>query len=164
MKTQKKLTKSKVQIITQNEQLLSQKQSQVDDCSKILMEIKKDNEKKEEEIKTVKLENENLRLKLEESQKLIETNNQVINFLNQKCNESYAPFKNFSNILNYNSSSVTPGLANNLSGNAIKNSFPESNILTEKYQNNSNNFNEVQSKSNVLTDFNSIYKVEIYLK
>jgi spindle assembly abnormal protein 6 len=151
--------------------LLSQKQLQIEDCSKIVNEIKKDNEKKEEEIKSVKLENENLRLKLEESQKLIETNNQVINFLNQKCNESYAPFKNFSNMLNYNTSNVATGLGNNLSGNignnlsgnTIKNSFPESNILTEKYQTNSNSFNEIQTKSNVLSNVNQNYKVEYYL-
>ena len=105
----------------------------------------KENEKKDEQIKSFKLENENLKLKLEESQKIIESNNQVIKFLNQKCNENYVPYNNFSNLLNFNSSNANSAIG---TGNSIKTIFPESNNLTEKYQFNTNNFNEIQSKSN----------------
>ena len=55
---------------------------------------KRENEKKDEEIKGNKANLEFYKLKLEEGEKVCEENAKVIRFLNQKLNESYQPFKN----------------------------------------------------------------------
>jgi hypothetical protein len=42
---------------------------------------------------------------------------------------------------------------------SVKTSFPDSNKLVEKYELNSNAFNEIQSKNQVLSNLNNNYKV-----
>jgi hypothetical protein len=148
--------------VTQSEQLITQKQTQIDDITRLLNDFKRDLEKKEEEIKAVKLENENQRLILKESKEQIEQNNNVISYLNQKLNENSSISKNFNNILNFNAANLNTGLNSGVGMNynsSVKTSFPDSNKLVEKYELNSNAFNEIQSKNQVLSNLNNNYKV-----
>jgi len=65
-----------------------------EEISKTLAELKREFEKKEDEINTNKIQVDNYKNKLEEAQKLLEENEKVIRFLNSNLNASYLPFKN----------------------------------------------------------------------
>lgn len=83
----------------------NQRQLQIDEVTKLNNDLKRENERKEEEIKGLKLTIENNKIMLEKSQKTVEENDQIIRYLNQNINQASLPFntmmkqpENFSNL------------------------------------------------------------------
>lgn len=74
--------------------MINQKQIAMDEFTKNNLDLKREIEKKDDEIKSDKFQLENYKSKLEEAQKLLEENEKVIRFLNSNLNASYLPFKN----------------------------------------------------------------------
>lgn len=97
IKTQKQKVKLKQQSITTQEQLINQKQIQIDDLIKANNELKREVDKKEEETKSNRMNESNLKANLEEAKKIIEENEKLIRFLNKNLNENQNPFRNFMN-------------------------------------------------------------------
>ncbi len=87
----------KCQLITQEEQKVRDKLNKIDEQNRILSDSKKDLEKKDEEVKYLKFEIENQKNKIFEGENIIESNKQVIAYLNKQLNDN-APYRNFSNI------------------------------------------------------------------
>jgi len=156
LKTQKKLTKAKVQLVTQNEQSLGERQNKIDEITRNTNDIKRDLDKKEEEIRNNKLENENLRLKLEESGKLLENNKQLIEYLNSKINEKYGGIKDLS--LKYNTNLGTTNTTKPISSFPDTSSAFGDNNINNNYMMNTNPFNEVKNPLlNTNYQMNSVY-------
>jgi spindle assembly abnormal protein 6 len=95
LKTQKSKVKILQQSMIEKDQLVIQKQNLIDEHSRGINELKREIEKREEEIimgyKTV----DGLKSNLEECRRVIEDNEKMIRFLNKNLNESFNPFRNF---------------------------------------------------------------------
>lgn len=93
LKTYKEKMKIKQQAIKAQEQLINQKQSSSEDLIKNINDLKREIERKDEEVKSCKSTLDLYKLKIEEGEKKLEENSNVISYLNQRLNESYMPFK-----------------------------------------------------------------------
>jgi spindle assembly abnormal protein 6 len=93
LKAYKEKMKIKQQAIKAQEQLINQKQISSEDLIKNINELKREVERKEEEVKSCKSTLDLYKLKIEEGEKKLEENSNVISYLNQRLNESYMPFK-----------------------------------------------------------------------
>lgn len=85
--------KAKQQALTSQEQLINQKQANVDELTKTVNELKRNLDLKEEELRNTKKYIDNLKENLSEAAKQSEEQEKVIRFLNQKVNDSYTPYK-----------------------------------------------------------------------
>lgn len=92
-KSQKQKIKTKQQAFSAQEQLIIQKQNQIDDITKNLTEIKRNLDQKDEELKNSTKYIESLKNNINETYKNTEEQEKVIRFLNQKVNDSYTPYK-----------------------------------------------------------------------
>lgn len=91
IKGQKQKMKLKQQAYTTQETLLGQRQNQIDDLTRGLNDLKRDLERKDDELKNVKLSNEDLKNKLEEASNMIADNQRVIEFLNKTLTKAREP-------------------------------------------------------------------------
>lgn len=74
-------------VVMQQEQVIQQKQEAIDEQVRGVSDFKKDNERKQGEIKELQSLSQTLKSKLEESQKSLESNAQMISWLNKQLNE-----------------------------------------------------------------------------
>lgn len=105
-----------------------------------LADGKGDFDKKEEELKRHKMEIENLKEKLFEAGKTIESNKEVISYLNKELNDN-APYRNFSNI------SKQSGIPKYTPGVTSKTNFGQTNNTVSVQDLPSNNFNQNSQNS-----------------
>jgi spindle assembly abnormal protein 6 len=92
LKAQKQKLKLKQTSMSTQEQLITQKQVQIDELTRNLNDIKRDNEKKDEEIKGLLMTIEKFKLELTDTKKMLAECESVIRFINQKQNEKFLPF------------------------------------------------------------------------
>jgi hypothetical protein len=89
-KADKSKFKLKQQAYVAQEQLVTQKQNQIDDLTRNLNEIKRDLDRKDDDIRSLKQTNENLKNKFDDAIKQLEEKESVIRFLNQDINKQKA--------------------------------------------------------------------------
>lgn len=93
LKAQKSNCKAKQQILTTQEGLTNQKQIMLDEQIRMVNELKRANDNKEMEIVSLNKQIANYQQKLNDNEKLIDKNKEMIMYLNQKLNENYNPFQ-----------------------------------------------------------------------
>ncbi len=149
MKSQKEKLKLKQQAMKAQEQLINQKQITSDELLKNYNELKREIEKKEDDLKSYKEKNEIMKAKLEEGEKKLEENCNVITYLNQRLNETYMPFKTLLKGEN-NFMPVPTGL------NSVRTfSKEENNFNNNNYSNNHFSHSPNYIENNKINDFNN---------
>lgn len=94
IKNQKSKLKSTKAALTSQEQLTNQKQAVVDEQQRTLNDYKRDSETKDREITSLKNQLTTFSMKLNDNEKIIEENKQMIIYLNKNLNEANSnPFK-----------------------------------------------------------------------
>ena len=153
IKTQKSKLKSTKTALSTQEQLTNQKQAICDEQMRTLNDYKRDAETKDREISSLKNQLATYSMKLNDNEKVIEDNKQMIMYLNKNLNEVNSnPFKSrlgggisgsntmsaspFVNMNNNMQGSVSSGLGNTNSGNLV-------------YQTGGNNFTENLGTNNM---------------
>jgi len=160
IKNQKSKIKSSKNELSTQEQLINQKQILLEEQSKTIKDLKRDNEAKEQEIIGLKNQINNYNNKLNENEKLIEENKQMILYLNKNLNEnSKNPFKSrfnnySSNIdMNNNNNNINSG-SFGLGNNNMKTLETNSNLNTNLNINNLNTFNNnINNENNLEQNF-----------
>ncbi|KAM3139160.1 hypothetical protein pb186bvf_008758 [Paramecium bursaria] len=87
---QKEKIKNKNSVVLQQEQAVQQLQDNNDQLHKQLNEVRREKDTYEIRLREIDSQNQDLKAKLVESQKLIESNNQMIQYLNKCLNDSKA--------------------------------------------------------------------------
>ena len=91
MKQEKKAMKQKIKVknavVMQQEQQIQQRQEQIDEQGKGILELRRDNDRKEAEIREMSTQMNIMKQKLEEAQKSLDSNQQMILWLNKQINE-----------------------------------------------------------------------------
>ena len=123
LKAFKDKVKVKQQAIKAQEQLITQKQISYEDLIKNINELKREVEKREEEVKSGKVTMDLYKSKIEEGEKKLEENSNVISYLNQRLNESYMPFKTMAKSDVNMGATFSSGFNNNNLGNNLGNNI-----------------------------------------
>jgi hypothetical protein len=145
-KADKSKFKLKQQAYVAQEQLVTQKQNQIDDLTRNLSELKRDLDRKDDDIRNLKQTNESLKGRLDEAVKQVEEKESVIRFLNQDINKQKAEQMRrpiLPNPSNENIMPITSGLTTSSEFakpfNMTSNNYPTTNIGHREFSNTMNN-------------------------
>ena len=148
IKNQKIIIKSMKNELNTKDQLISQKQIILDEQSRTISEIKRENEKKEEEKNGLTIQLNSYKDKLNEDEKIIEENNQMIQYLNKNLNDNLnSPFMSRFNYTGMNNNNISNNNYFGFDSNRMKNDNDDKEYYSSIKSNN-NNFHNSLGGSN----------------